>query len=111
LCGKSTAGRCAPTWAAVLADKINCSEPEEERVYTCGNYQVRYLDDLDEHTLSFYDSKTGNLTAVMLYSMAPPECVAGYAPFTPPAECIDGGTPVSKPCPDGGVDGAPLGPF
>src|ERR1700722_11264832 len=111
LCGTSTAGPCEPTWAAVLADPSYCSRPNTEQDYTCGDYQVRYLNDFDEYTLSFYDGKTGKLTAVMLYGMGPPECVAGSGSFTPPSDCADAGGFPFRTCPDAGADAAPLGPF
>jgi hypothetical protein len=107
LCGTSTAGECEPTWAAVLADQSYCSRPNTEQDYTCGDYQVRYLNALDEYTLSFYDGKTGKLTAVVLYSMTTPECIAGSGSFTPPAECADAGRSPFRACPDAGADAGP----
>jgi hypothetical protein len=104
LCAKFQTAECEPTWSAAMAETTYCAEPEEEQDYACDDYRVRFLDDLDEHTLSFYDS-AGMLTAVLLSGMGPTDCIGGPGTFTPPAGCEAPGT--FKNCSDAGVEAGP----
>jgi hypothetical protein len=81
LCASTSS--CLPTWSAALASKP-FPHGYPDLTYTCGSYDVYQFDYVDASELSYYDSASGALVAV-IFNNGTPSCTAGPSDFVPPS--------------------------
>ena len=97
---------CTPTWADVEVETLSCTgNPFEDTRSDCGPYHVRELQIVEVGAISYYDSSTGALVAIIGLGMNGGHCQAGPSDFVIPTCSGNNTSPVSVPCSNGGGGG------